>query len=149
MRYQHTQRGPWHYVVVILGLAMLVAAWFVRGDPLGVTILTGLGLLMFPTAAAFAQLTVEDEGDELAVRFGPLPLFGKRIPYHRITDVAADRSSLIDGWGLHFIPGRGWTYNVWGFDCVRLCVEGKQIRVGTDDRENLLALLRSKTGHVG
>jgi len=48
-----------------------------------------------------------------------------------------DRTRFIDGWGIHWIPWRGWTYNLWGFRCVRLKHLGRTIRIGTDDPEGL------------
>ncbi len=51
---------------------------------------------------------------------------------------------MIDGWGIHYILGRGWTYNLWGFGCVKLTLGKKVIRVGTDDVENLAQFLRGK-----
>jgi len=52
----------------------------------------------------FARLTIRDEGDHLALRFGPLPVFRRRIRYADITAVEPGRSALIDGWMIHRIP---------------------------------------------
>jgi hypothetical protein len=41
------------------------------------------------------------------------------------------------------------TYNLWGFDCVKLTLGQKIVRVGTDDAENLAKFLRERTGHSG
>ena len=57
----------------------------------------------------------------LALRFGPLPVLRKTFRYADITGVEIGRTSVIDGWGIHYMPGRGWTYNLWGFNCVKLC----------------------------
>jgi hypothetical protein len=92
----------------------------------------------------FGSLTVRGDGEFLSLRYGPLPLFGKRIPYAEVTAVEPGRTALIDGWGIHCIPGRGWTYNLWGFGCVKLTLGKKVIRVGTDDPEGLAAFLRAK-----
>ena len=78
----------------------------------------------------FGSLTIRDDGEWLALRFGPLPLLRKTIRYADITGVEIGRTTIIDGWGIHFIPGRGWTYNVWGFACVKLTLGRKIIRVG-------------------
>ena len=72
-------------------------------------------------------------------------MFGKRIPYGEITAVEADRTKFLDGWGVHWVPGRGWTYNIWGYDCVKLTLGKRVIRVGSDDVGNLLGFLRTKT----
>jgi hypothetical protein len=61
-----------------------------------------------------------------------------------MSDVAAARSSWIDGWGIHYIPGRGMTYNLWGFDCVEIDMNGRTVRVGTDDPEGLTDFLKGR-----
>ena len=53
------------------------------------------------------------------------------------------------GWGIHYFPGRGWTYNIWGFACVKLTLGRKIIRVGTDDADGLARFLGEKTGISG
>jgi hypothetical protein len=55
----------------------------------------------------------------------------------------------VEGWGIHFMPGRGWTYNLWGFGCVKLTLGRKVIRVGSDDAEDLAAVIRDKAGLNG
>jgi hypothetical protein len=43
------------------------------------------------------------------------------------------------------IFGRGWTYNLWGFDCVEFQYKGRPCRIGTDDVQGLTDWLRSTT----
>jgi len=76
-------------------------------------------------------------------------LLSKRFRYADITGVEIGRTSILDGWGIHFMPGRGWTYNVWGFACVKLTLGRKIIRVGTDDAEGLAKVVREKLGSSG
>ena len=59
------------------------------------------------------------------------------------------RTSILDGWGMDYVPGHGWTYNVWGFGCVKLTLGRKIIRVGTDDAEGLAKVIREKNGSGG
>jgi hypothetical protein len=80
---------------------------------------------------------------------GPLPVIRKRIRYADITGVEVGRTRIIDGWGVHYMPSRGWTYNIWGFGCVKLTLGRKVIRVGTDDVEGLAEVVREKTGRGG
>ena len=101
------------------------------------------GIFVF-CALVFGTLTVRDEGDHLVLRFGPVPVFGTLIRYADLTAVEPGRTSLIDGWGIHYIPWRGWTYNLWGFGCVKLTLGKRVIRVGSDDVENLAAFLKAK-----
>ena len=144
MQYRHTQRGWVHYVLYGTALLMLGVAWFVRGDPLAFWIPIGTGLLTGALGPAFHHLTVCDEVDCLVVRYGPLPLFGKRIRYDEITQIDADRMTLLDGWDNPYFLRRGWTYNIHGFDCVKLTLRRRVIRVGSDDVENLVEFLRTR-----
>ena len=146
MVYARTQHGRFHYGLYAVVAGMLVAAWLARHEPFPSGMLLGVSFIMFFFTQAFHYLTVRDEGDALAIRFGPLPLLRKRIPYSRITAVEPGRTSLVDGWGVHWVPGRGWTYNIWGFDCVVVHLGRRVIRIGTDDVENLVAFLRAKVG---
>jgi hypothetical protein len=144
MNYTHTQRGPIWLILVAFSAAGFIAAWTVRDQASLAVGLTCLGAAMLVVALCFATLTVRDEGHSLLVRYGPVPLFHKRIAYETITDAKSTRSAFIDGWGIHYIPGRGWTFNLWGWTCVRLTVNGRTIRIGSDDAENLARFIRSR-----
>ncbi len=105
--------------------------------------MTLFGFLAF----CFKTFTVSDQGDHLLLRFGPLPVFKKRIPYAAITEVRRSRSRFVDGWGIHKVLGRGWTWNLWGFDCAELRVDGQTLRVGSDDADGLVRFLRERIAH--
>jgi hypothetical protein len=143
--YDHTQRGYWHWLLYFFGVLTLVAAWFARLEEFVPIPLLFVSALMFSLGASFHYLRIVDGGDRLLIQFGPLPLLRGSIRYASITAAEMGRSSPIDGWGIHWIPGRGWTYNIWGGDCVTVTLDGKKTtRIGTDDVENLLAFLRTK-----
>jgi hypothetical protein len=82
----------------------------------------------------------------LALRFGPLPLLRKRFRSADFTTVEVGRSPILDGWGIHYNPGRGWTCNVWGFGCVKLTLGRKIVRVGRDEADELAKVIQEKTG---
>ncbi|MCA9103333.1 MAG: hypothetical protein KDA63_19395 [Planctomycetales bacterium] len=145
MRYSHTQRAPLHYVIEFWAIVALAAAWFVRDNVVVFGIVATGAAVTLLFALAFRTLTVADAGDALYIRFGPLPLFAKRFVYADIAAAEAAKSRWIDGWGIHWIPWRGWTYNLWGFDCVKLDVGGKTVRIGSDDVAGLVAFLHHKT----
>lgn len=146
MGYVHTQYGRWHYVLLAIAAAMLVGAWLAHKELAVVVLLVASAAVFVFCALIFRSLTIRDEGERLALRYGPLPLLRKRIRYADITSVEPGRTSIIDGWGIHCILFRGWTYNLWGFDCVKLTLGRKIVRVGTDDVENLMEFLRGKVG---
>jgi hypothetical protein len=143
--YEHTQRSPMGWVILVPSLGILLAAALLTGKEDLVIPLTVAGTVVAVIAFSFCSLTVVDEGERLAVRFGPIPLFRKRIAYRDVVAVQTDRSTVFDGWGIHWVPGRGWTYNVWGFDCVRLELSGgKTIRIGSDDPLSLAQFIQSR-----
>lgn len=140
--YSHTQQGIIRPLLLFSALACSVAAWF---GPTGKTapgFFSAAGVLVF-LSYTFGSLTVRDEGERLAVRFGPIPLFCTFIPYEKITGVAKDRSTFLCGWGIHRTP-KGWLWNIGGFDCVRIEMGAKTTLVGTDEPDLLVAFLRSK-----
>jgi hypothetical protein len=53
----------------------------------------------------------------------------------------AGKSDLLDGWGMHWVPGRGWIWNAMGRDCVELEPPHGRFRVGTNDVAGLTAPL--------
>lgn len=142
--YEHVQRSPIHFLLYLLVAFMFVFAWQLRADVAPSIAVAVTALVLFVLALSFQTLTVSDHGENLDVRYGPLNLFGTRIAYRDITEVEAGTSSLIDGWGIHFIPFRGWTLNLWGFECVKISRGSYVIRVGTDDSENLVNFLRER-----
>lgn len=139
--YEHTQRGWWHRVLHALGLGILVLGWNTDAPQV---LLVVFALLFFLMGLSFAHLSVRDCGEALEVRYGPLPLFRKRIPYADMRRVEKTRSDILDGGGIHYVPGRGWIYNLWGFDCVRISFDDRAIRVGSDDAEGLARFLERR-----
>lgn len=146
--YEHKQRSPLH--LILLTMAALFVGFALGGaDVLAARIgLNAAACLVAFLALCFAHLTVRDDDGFLTLRYGPLPLFGWRITWSEIESAAVGRTSWIDGWGIHWVPGRGTTFNLWGFDCVVLQVNGKVIRIGTDDPENLAAFISTRIREV-
>lgn len=77
MQYAHTQNAPLYLIVAATGIGMFVGAWLVPEQVVQI-ILVASGLLMFLLALSFCHLKINDEGDQLLIGFGPLPLFRKR-----------------------------------------------------------------------
>jgi hypothetical protein len=141
--YDHTQWSPMNWILLAPAGILLVLSIFLDDAAAVVMVVTALALGL--VAYSFRSLRVFDYGNALALQFGPLPIFRKRFAYAEIVAADCDRSSVIDGWGMHWAPGRGWTYNLWGFDCVRLeLTKGRTVRVGTDDPEGLAQFLKEK-----
>jgi hypothetical protein len=106
-----------------------------------------VGLLIAMLTPAFHLLTVVDEGERLAIRFGPIPLFRKTVRYAEIEKVEVGRTLILDGWGIHLSIRGGWVWNLWGRDCVVVHFrQGSVLRIGTDDAANLAGFLEGKIG---
>lgn len=134
--YSHTQTAPLCLVLYGIAIVAIVLA-AVMDEWLGSISVAAVGLILVLVAAAFRHLTVEDEGDVLAIRFGPLPLFHKRVWYADIRQVEVGRSLILDCWGMPCTIRGGWVWNLWGRDCVVVQRKDNSIlRMGTDDAEN-------------
>ncbi|MBU0483043.1 MAG: DUF751 domain-containing protein [Proteobacteria bacterium] len=145
--YNHTQRGPVHLILYAIGLMFIALAWSqanLRSPLTAVVLLLLLAGLMIFLGLCFHHLTVRDEGVFLAVRYGPLPVFKYRITYESIVAVETAHSDLLDGLGIHYLPGRGWIFNLWGKDCVKLELRNKTVRIGSDDAKGLLLFLQNR-----
>jgi hypothetical protein len=87
MNYNHTQHGRWHYLLLVFALATVGGAWIARSQPPLVRILMTIAAVFAFCGLIFGSLTISDEGEYLALRFGPLPLLRKTIRYADITRV--------------------------------------------------------------
>ena len=148
MEYDHTQKAPLHWILAVPGSAMVVTAWYAAPEPPWVGwVLSIVGAIMIGLSICFRTLRLQSDEDALAITFGPVGLFKNRLRYDQIVGFRADRSHVIDGWGIHYRPGAGWIWNLWGFDCVRFNLkDGTTLRFGTDDVDGLLAHLEARTG---
>jgi hypothetical protein len=90
-----------------------VLGWWV-GDVLGKYVAWGAGLLIALFGTTFHHLTVEDQGDVVAIRFGPVSLFRRRVNYADVEEVEVGRTRFLDGWDIHYSIQGGWVWNLWG-----------------------------------
>ncbi|MEC8782068.1 MAG: hypothetical protein VXY07_04525 [Planctomycetota bacterium] len=141
--YQHTQRGPWSFVllaVVASNLTLAVRLW--GNEPAWASwLFLSVALLMTFMTFCFQSLTTTVSETSLRVHFGPIPLLEKKVLLEDIVSVRPEKSSLLDGWGVHWTPGKGWIYNMWGFDCLAINLGTRHFRVGTNDPEQLCEVL--------
>jgi hypothetical protein len=147
--YSHTQKAPLCLILYGSALLCFALAWMV-GSPPGSIIAAAVGLVIALLAPAFHHLTVEDRGDRLAIRFGPVPLFRRTVSYGDIEKGEVGRTLILDGWGIHYSLRGGWVWNLWGRDCVVLGLKnGGVLRIGTDDAPNLAGFLEGKVAQQG
>jgi hypothetical protein len=143
--YDHTQRSPLHFTLLLFS-ALLVGIAAATPNPFARVVMAVVALVFLVLGSAFMHLRVHDGGEALRIRYGPLPLFRRELRYADVKAVRVGRSKLIDGWGIHWIPRRGWTWNLWGFDCVELETARGILRIGTDEPRKLAAFLRKRIG---
>jgi hypothetical protein len=142
--YSHTQSAPLCLILYGFGAIAFLLALF-SGDQIGIAIAGCVGLILATLARCFQHLAVEDYGDALAVRFGPIPLFRRTVRYSEILSVEAGQTTLLDGWGIHMSVRGGWVWNLWGWTCVVIHFkDGGTLRIGTDDVDHLIAFLNRK-----
>jgi hypothetical protein len=148
--YAHTQTAPLCLLLYATAVLFIGLGWVLPDESPIRWLFPALCLPALVVAASFHHLTVEDRGDVLAIRFGPLPLFRRTVRYADIEAVEAGRTLLLDGWGIHYSVRGGWVWNLWGRDCVVVRFrDGRTLRIGTDDAENLAAFVGAKTGGRG
>ena len=140
--YEHVQRGPLGILLITLACAQSLVALLVDLDD-GTRFLLALVAIAFSVIGlSFYSLTILISRAELQIRFGPLPTFTKSIALSDIQNIVVGRSQLIDGFGIHYRPGQGWIWNLWGFDSLLLTMKnGKRLRVGSDDVRRLAETL--------
>jgi len=142
--YHHTQKAPWFLLLFGFAALFFTIAWVTRAEPVLPAILLVSGLLMATLGYSMQHLTVSHEGDRLAISFGPLPLFRKRIRYDDIIGVEIGRTTIMDGWGIHWSPWGGWVWSLCTGRCVVIRRRRGVIRVGTDDAERLVEFLKTR-----
>lgn len=142
--YRHAQHAPWHLLFDAFGVGLLVAAWFSNEPDSARWLFVGMATLFLLLGSSFRHLSVEDRGDHLEIRFGPVPLFRRRVRYDDLQRVELGKTTVLDGWGIHMSLRGGWVWNIWGRDCVVLHLNRSTLRVGTDDARNLASFLQSQ-----
>ena len=79
-RFSHTEKAPLCLLIYALAVVFLAVGFFVQDAPPLQWLFPPIVLLMFVLAASFHHLSVVDQGVQLAIRFGPIPLFRKTVP---------------------------------------------------------------------
>jgi hypothetical protein len=132
------------FLLYAIGLMFLALGWLLRNEPVVQWVFPVVGPMILVLAASFHHLTVEDERERLLVSFGPIRLFRRAILYEDIVSVETGRTTILDGWGIHMSSRGGWVWNLWGRDCVVLCLRKGTLRIGTDDADGLAEFLKSR-----
>ena len=137
MTYRHTQVGT-VIIVAVLGAALVTLVVFV--PTAGANTLPALVVFVLTAVALslFSWLTVEIDKDVITCRFG-VGLIRKSIPLSHVEQVHTVVNSWLVGWGIRWVPGRYWVWNVSGLRAVELVMkDGTRFRIGTDEPEALV-----------
>lgn len=142
MIYRHTQPGTLILITcLMIGGFGLVLLWVSRHWQPAVLML----VITIAIATLFSSLTVEVADNELRWHFGP-GLLNYRLALDEIRDVAIVRNQWWNGWGIRMAPGFR-LYNVSGLEAVELRLHSNDVRrIGTDDPEGLVEVLRTCRG---
>ena len=141
MQYHHKQIGCVIIIPLVVFFVIVFIQFMVKGDFPFMLILI---LIFFITAfALFYALTVEIQNNVIRCRFG-IGLIRKSISLSEIQAVRAVQNPWYAGWGIRWIPGQYWLWNVSGFKAVELTMkDGKKFRIGTDEPEALVRAIES------
>ena len=137
MPYRHTQAGT-----VIIGAVACVAIvtltiLFAAAGTSSLLTLTVLAMSAV-VLALFSSLTVVVGNHTLTCRFG-VGLIRRDIPLKDIEQIRAVVNPWYAGWGIRWIPGKYWLWNISGFRAVELTMkDGRRFRIGTDEPEALI-----------
>lgn len=130
VRYQRRQ-----FAAVLMGflvLPILVCLLTAQGIPGQRYTLLVVGGMFSLLALLFSSLKVVVSDKFLHWSFGP-GILRKRVALAQIAHVEASRTSMLEGWGIHYTR-RGWLYNVSGFEVLLVTMkDGKCFLLGTDD----------------
>ncbi len=141
MQYHHKQIG----FVIIIPLVVFFIIVFTQFMAKGVFTFMFILILIFFIAALvlFYALTVEIQNNIITCSFG-IGLIRKSISLSEIQTVRAVQNPWYAGWGIRWIPGQYWLWNVSGFEAVELSMkDGKRFRIGTDEPDALVLAIES------
>ena len=149
MQYHHTQKAPMYLILVGSGALMVLVSFLMIEDDARISLFAGGAGFIF-LGLCFRELTIFDDVEGIVIQFGPVPVFRRRLRYRDFDRVERSRSTWLDGWGIHWNgPSKGWTWNLWGYDCVDAYAGARRkIRIGTDDPEGLETFLRERIDEV-
>jgi hypothetical protein len=146
MEYNHKQIGT--VIIVPMIILFFVVIMMSPTNKAIQSILVVVVLVFIAVLALFYSLNVEIKNNTIICRFG-IGLIQKHIPLSEIQAANTVQNPWWIGWGIRWIPGRYWLWNVSGFQAVELTYkDGHRFRIGTDEPEALLnAIKKNLTFH--
>jgi hypothetical protein len=146
--YQHRQIG-WITVIGLLGSLVIVFTALGMSARSGSEITAAIIVVVLLFAlVTFSTLTVRVTDRAVMWWFG-FPAIGRRVGLGDIDSVAAIKTNLFDGWGIHLTLWHGWVWNVSGFNAVQIKLRsGTRFAVGTPEPQAVIdAVARARAGN--
>jgi hypothetical protein len=141
VEYQHTQYGT----VMIVGLltatcGVCVASFVVHAFLIAFFVAFPILII---SLALFYSLSISVNADRLVCRFG-LGLIRRELLLSDIREAKEVKNPWYVGWGIRWMPGRYWLWNVSGFLAVELTLrDGATFRIGTDEPDALVRAIEA------
>jgi hypothetical protein len=135
LEYRHTQIGTTIIAILASGFLFILILSFNSGmfHPVFLEVF----IIIIAAMVLFYALTIEISNGILTCTFG-IGLIQKRIALSEISTVQAVQNPWYGGWGIHWIIGGSWLWNVGGMRGVELTFkDGRKLRLGTDEPETL------------
>ena len=146
MEYRHTQKGTVIIISLVFGIVLTILisiSSIGQIHALPIPILLMVDVILFVSLALFYSLTVELKAATLICYFG-IGLIRKSILLSEIQNVQSVKNPWYVGWGIRWMPGQYWLWNISGFSAVELTLKnGSRIRLGTDEPEKLVQAILS------
>ncbi len=140
-RYKHTQIG--YLLIVLLGSALFITLYLLMVTGFNWIAIIAV-LILALCLYIFSTLTVTVTASTLDLYF-TARFIHKQFPLDAIRAVRVVKNPWYYGWGIHRVPD-GWVYNVSGTQAVELTLRnGRKERIGTDEPEQLAAVVRAAT----
>lgn len=141
MNYRHTQIGTLTIVAIVL--ILVFAAVMLSGSDVTRSQVPVVLIVMSLVLVLFYSLTVEIRDKKIRIWFGP-GLIQRTISLDEIAAARVVRNPWYAGWGIRWMPGSYWLWNVSGFDAVELEFKnGKRFRIGTDEPDVLVQAIQN------
>ncbi len=141
MEYSHTQYGS----VIVIGLSTVMMIIIIVPLDLGIfpPVLFIVLAMLAISLALFYSLNVEISDNVLVCCFG-IGLIRRQILLSDIQQVRAVKNPWFGGWGIRWMPGQYWLWNVSGLHAVELLLKnGSRFRIGTDEPEALIRAIEA------
>lgn len=141
MEYRHTQIGVVIIASMVAAIVLVFAPFLTAGmfHPVQIAVLA----ILVVALALFYSLSVEIKDKVLTCSFGA-GIIRKKIPLAEIHQARAVENPWYAGWGIRWMAGQYWMWNVSGLRAVELTLkDGKRFQIGTDEPESLVRAIES------